>query len=139
MSKNQDAQFDEALSILDPISLTVTAQGEVFNITNFKFLESLKVIKVLKENPNAIPFDLFDSSVELNSKELVNMIIQAIGGSGEVVAQILKLHLKKDDAWMEQLEFDEVLNLTLAVIKANVDFFTKTLLPMIPTSIKESF
>lgn len=142
MSKTQDkqdTQFEDALSILDPINLLVEVQGEAFKITNFKFLEGLKVIKVLKDHPNAIPFELFNMDETIDTDAMIKIIMEAITESGDVIAQILQLHLKKKDEWMDNLEFDEVVNLTLAIIKANTDFFTKTLLPLIPTSIKESF
>lgn len=139
MSKNQDAQFEKALSVLDEVSLLVEVQGEAFKISNFKFLEGLKVIKILKDHPNAIPFDLFDMDENTQVDGMLKIIMEAIAESGDVIAQILQMHLKKDDAWMERLEFDEVVKLTLAVVKANSDFFVKTLLPLIPTSIKESF
>lgn len=142
MSKKKDktdAQFEDALSILDPISLLVEVNGEAFKITNFKFLEGMKVIKILKDHPNAIPFELFNMDSKTDTDVMIKIIMEAIAQSGDVIAQILQLHLKKDDGWMEQLEIDEVLNLTLAIVKANSDFFTQTLLPAIPTSIRESF
>lgn len=139
MSKNQDAQFEKAMSVLDEVSLLVEVQGEAFKIRNFRFLESLKVINILKQHPNAIPFDLFNMNENTQTDEMIKVIMESIAQAGDVIAQILQLHLKKDDAWMEQLEFDEVVKLTLAVVKANTDFFQETLLPLIPTSIKENF
>lgn len=139
MSKNQDAQFEKALSVLDEVSLLVEVQGEPYKIRNFRFLEGLKVVNILKQHPNAIPFDLFGMDENTQTDEMIKVVMEAIAQAGDVIAEILKLHLKKDDQWMEQLEFDEVVKLTLAVVKANVDFFQETLLPLIPTSIKENF
>lgn len=138
MSNPQDTQFEKAISVLDEVSLLVEVQGEAFKIRNFRFLESLKVINILKQHPNAIPFDLFNMDENTQTDDMIKVIMSCVAEAGDVVAQILQLHLSKDDDWMDQLEFDEVVKLTLAVVKANVDFFQKTLLPLIPSSIKES-
>ncbi len=138
-NKEPENLLEDALDIFESVSLLVEVQGEAFKISNFKFLEGLKVIKILKDHPNAIPFDLFDMDKEKETDNMLKIIMEAIVESGDVVTEILQLHLKKDDEWMEQLEFDNVVDLTLAIVKANKDFFTQTLLPKIPTSIKESF
>jgi len=128
--------LDNALAILDPVETVFEVQNEAVKVTQFKFKESLQVLSILKEHPEAIPFDLMDKTNDLDSQ--LSSILTSAHDFGLVVYDIIKLHLKKDDEWVDQLELHEVTKIIIAIVKVNYDFFIKTLIPTIPSTIRES-
>lgn len=127
-----ELSLEKTLEILDPINLLVEVQGEAYKIRHFKYLETMKVIQVLKQHSESIPWDLMNMNVNTDTDVMFKRVLESLGECGEALMEIIKIHLKKDDEWAETLEVDEVVNLVLAILKANADFFVQTLLPLIP-------
>lgn len=127
-----DDKLEKTIDVLSGVNLVVNVQGEQFNIRHFRYLESIKIVKLLKKYSNSIPWQLFELNADSDIEKMTSMIIECIEDCGEALLEIIKLHLNKDDKWAELLEIDEVVNLIMAIFKANADFFVKTLLPLIP-------
>ena len=64
-------------------------------------------------------------------------LVNALAKGGDVIASIIKTYLKKDDAWMEALEMEQVMDLVAAIASVNKDFFMNKLMAR-ATSISES-
>jgi hypothetical protein len=138
-NKSEDTSIEDTLSILDPVKTLIEVQGEPFKIQQFKFVEALKIMKIVKDHPNAIPFELFQLNTQTDTDQMIDLIIKSLSEFGDGIFEILKTYLKKDDEWMEKLEIDEVVDITLAIVKVNMDFFTQKLLPKFqPKSTKEN-
>lgn len=118
-----------ALSVLDSVSTELTIQNETFSIKQFKFLQSLKVLNIVKAHPEVMEliFSIGDETKEVDS--LVNTFLQLADIAGDALVQIIQIVTGKDDDWMADLEMDDVLDLSLAVVKVNHTFFTQKLLP----------
>lgn len=129
----QDDGLANILKVLDPVETLIEVQGDPFKIQQFKFRESLKVLDIIKRHPNAIPFDLIDGNVD--DDQALSKILLSAFEAGDAISEIIQLHLKKDDQWMDNLSLDDALKIALAIFKVNLDFFYQKLLPMIPTTI----
>lgn len=134
---DSDKKLDKALSVLDAVKTVFEVQNEAIKIKPFKYKEALSVLRILKDHQDAIPFELFNEGVDVDVQ--IKNIMTSACEAGAALDEIMKLHLKKDDQWIENLEIDEAIKIILAIIKVNSDFFTEKLLPMLPTNILENF
>ena len=129
-----------SLDLLDPPTIDVTIGDELFTVSNFKFLEFNKITKILQSDGGSFVFDVLafmNSDEESDLDVQIVTLVNALAKGGDVIASIIKTYLKKDDAWMEALEMEQVMDLVAAIASVNKDFFMNKLMAR-ATSISES-
>lgn len=112
--------------------VTVEVGGEDIEIRPFKFKHLLKVVKYLSD----LATDLPEIQDDLG-------IVTLIASNSDVIFNILKLAIEKDDAFFDELDADKGVELALAVWNINKDFFMVKIRPQltflqIPDQLDES-
>lgn len=117
-------QAESTLSRVVVPTREVTIRGadnkpEKIEIRPFKFGQMTKVLKhvgVLM----AYADDLGDID-----------IVAAFQGATEEIFELLKLNLRKEEQWLDNLEMDDGFALAVAMVEVNQDFFVQHVLPLI--------
>ena len=119
----------DQLEVLFPKSIPVQVGDETVTIAPFKFGQINKVIKV------ATPlFGLLKSQVDLTQSESevgTQVLELVLTNGGDALAEILTISTNKPLSWVEDLENDKVIELLVATVEVNKDFFIKKVLPLI--------
>ena len=119
----------DQLEVLFPNSINVKVGDETIIISPFKFGQINKVIKV------ATPlFGLLKSQVDLTKTESevgAQVMELVLTNGGDALGEIINIATGRSKEWIDELESDSVIELLVAIVEVNKDFFTKKVLPLI--------
>lgn len=117
----------ESIESVLPKTVEVTIKGETLVVKPFKFAQLPKVFKYVQPI-----IELLNKSQGLSRPALIAAVIAEYGDN---VNEIIKLTTGKDQAWIEELESDEGVQVLGAVLEVNFDFFIKKVMPAITKGV----
>jgi hypothetical protein len=115
---------DEATVIFGETAKPITIRGEDIKVEAIKFGQLPKALLLVQSLGAVIVECVNDNTIGEPSTILR---IAALGG--EDLINLVAFGIKKDRSWFDELEQDEGLELLMAFVAVNVDFFIKRVLP----------
>jgi hypothetical protein len=109
------------LTKMIPEAKTITVGGETIPIVPIKVKQLSATIKA------AAPLMAHFKNSNPGEIDIFSLVSSSIDDAIELVAQLSG----KPREWIEELEIPELVDLTSALVEANVDFFTKSVLPSV--------
>ena len=109
----------QELDALIPEERKVRIKGEEFTIQPFKFLNVLKVLKIV--------FNVISETSLSDADEFT--LIKVLSDNPDQMLQVFNLATNKPAKWFEDIDMDEGVDLITTIYKVNEDFFIQKLKP----------
>lgn len=120
------------LEVLFPNGVQVSLKGETFQIKPFTLGQLPVVMSLMKSAAGPTQKALL--GLNPGDGAILMSILAEVGT--ELNTLIAKV-LKKDLQWVEEIEMDEAVQLIIALIDVNKDFFSKKVTPLISQRIQK--
>lgn len=106
------------------------SSGEVITIKPFTFGQLPKAIK-LGQKIGGLLADLYKQGKFQDSSNSAANLMLILSEGGEDLLSLIGLGINKPREWFDELQGDDGLNLTIAFLEVNIDFFTKKMMPQL--------
>ena len=106
------------------------ATGETITIKPFTFGQLPKAIKIGQKIGGLLAEMYKQGKFEDQSKTSANLML-ILSEGGEDLLGLIGLGINKPRDWFDNLQGDDGINLTIAFLEVNIDFFTKKMMPQI--------
>ena len=106
------------------------ATGETITIKPFTFGQLPKAIKIGQKIGGLLAEMYKQGKFEDQSKTSANLMF-ILSEGGEDLINLIGLGINKPRDWFDNLQGDDGINLTIAFLEVNIDFFTKKMMPQI--------
>lgn len=110
--------------------------GETIIIKPFTFGQLPKAIKIGQKIGGLLANMYQQGKFEDQSQTSANLML-ILSEGGEDLINLMSLGINKPRDWFDQLQGDDGLNLTIAFLEVNIDFFTKKMMPQILEAMKK--
>lgn len=110
--------------------------GETITIKPFTFGQLPKAIKIGQKIGGLLANMYQQGKFEDQSQTSANLML-ILSEGGEDLINLMSLGINKPRDWFDQLQGDDGLNLTIAFLEVNIDFFTKKMMPQILEAMKK--
>jgi hypothetical protein len=77
----------------------------------------------------------FENNVLSIKEGTIEAVTVLLNEGGDSLMELVKLAVRKDQEWLESLDYAEGLEVVLAIIEVNLDFFKKRLTPLMTTRL----
>ena len=118
------------INILFPGREITLSSGETVTIKPFTFGQIPKAMKLAQKIGDILVTFVKEGSLGDKTK-MAGLIMHVITEGGEDLLQLIALGIGKERAWFDTLQSDDGLNVTLAFMEENIDFFTKKMMPQL--------
>ena len=109
---------------------------ETIIIKPFTFGQLPKAIKIGQKIGGLLANMYQQGKFEDQSQTSANLML-ILSEGGEDLINLMSLGINKPRDWFDQLQGDDGLNLTIAFLEVNIDFFTKKMMPQILEAMKK--
>ena len=124
------------LNTLFPGKEIKLSTGEVIKVQPFKFGQMPLALKLTSKLGNILA-DMYKSGELSNRDKTVGNIVYLLAEGGEDLINLVGLCIGKDRVWFDNIESDDGLNIIIAFLEVNVDFFTKKMMPQLLSAVEK--
>lgn len=124
------------INTLFPGKEITLASGETITIKPFTFGQLPKAIKLGQQIGGLLANMYKQGKFEDSSNTSTNLML-IISEGGEDLINLIGLGINKPRDWFDGLQGDDGVNLTIAFLEVNIDFFTKKMMPQILASMEK--
>ena len=112
------------------------ASGETITIKPFTFGQLPKAIKIGQKIGGLLAEMYKQGKFEDKTQTSANLML-ILSEGGEDLINLIGLGINKNREWFDQLQGDDGINLTIAFLEVNIDFFTKKMMPQIMEAMQK--
>ena len=119
----------DQLEVLFPSTRVLTINDEQITVGPIKFGQLNKMTKVIQP-----VFGMLKAQVDLSQGEQqvgAQVIELLFTNCGDAIGELVSIACNKPQIWVDELTSDQVIEIVLAFVEVNRDFFSKKILPLI--------
>ena len=124
------------LTTLFPGKEVTLSSGEVIKVEPFKFGQLPLALK-LTQNLAHVLKELYTSGQLTDTTKTATNLMYLMAEGGEDFIHLVGLCIGKNRGWFDTLAGDDGINLVVAFLEVNVDFFTKKMLPQLLAAVQK--
>lgn len=118
------------LTTLFPGKKVTLNSGEEIDVLPFKFGQLPAALKLTQKIGGLIAQMVQSGELQDKSKTAAS-VVYILSEGGEDLFNLLGLCIGKDRAWFDTIQSDEGINLIIAFLEVNIDFFTQKMMPQL--------
>ena len=124
----------DAMEVIDASITKVKVGDETLELRPMKVGAFPKIIRLARPVIDAV-LDL-DSLPDEDTDAMVDLAMNMVDKHGEALFEAVGIAIGKDKAWVEDADMGDFIELCIALVKVNKDFFTRRLAPLLAERAK---